>query len=1020
MSRITLGQLKSYNENSIYYEDFVFDEFQKIELLLFVVDRLGVKGDIEDFYLILGGRSLICKRHFEDSDNILQNARIHLKTLNQKKVYTDELEKYENNSENINKLYERKDDRFSIINNLSQNVMEKVELYEKLLSLEILFENKPIKYAFQDNKRYGIDIDVDDRTIELKLKGVKPAPIPKCKSKKGTGIKVSVKDLIKEGETIDSILSGEKEGYRRAVLQKSSFKAVKDGQVSKVNNIELSEVTNIVGQVGSGKSTFSSALIKNIAESGYRIVVIEPTVNSVLRKSENLTKLGVNAVPVIGGSNWKEHIKKAVDSKDYLKDYDSKVLTAGCSLGGLIDEPDITIEYGKEPCKKIYRFYEKSEDKNQLNKNDSYKCPYYYKCPRTKLQEDIYKASVIITTTAGLTTMNLGIRNMTLFRYVLENIDLVIIDEAEREMQKADKIFAPCVSYDEYIYGNNDTINNYYAKPVDERTKLFSMEYINFLEYYQLSERIFTKIYRAIDDNRHGFSKSMLKGHFTGTILINHCKNKDMLPEDVCNVFYKMSGKKRKRKEIKMLEDISNARNRKDIKEIFEDYEFSFDEDITDEQANRMIFISLVLRFEDTYREISNLVRENNDLPSSTKDILSQRFEFHQRYIPVSPTGNIFALKYKPAEGNGKGDLSIVKQFALGRSMYLRFPYLKLDADGEPIGPKVLMLSGSSFAPGSFANHIAEPVNYIIEAEDYKRKFISETYFEYMNTDINVSGSGSERKSNLVQLVEWCRELIFDKLNQKDNNILMVVNSYQDAEDVYKELINILKETEFRDKIAYLVSDKENEEDGRIKQSKISGFNNGDYRILIAPAILIERGHNIVDDKGNAAFDTLIFMTRPMEKPGDYISHVSKVNGYIMEKYSGKNYAVDTEIFKNMRKDAYTMYNDLDSPAYSIEDLKPMVQRDIVVTQFVTVLQTFGRLCRIGSEENIKDKAPEVYFADAAFKAKGNNKLDMLNEMVDYIGKLIESEGTRGEIAKTLYQPFYTALRKGRNIYGTR
>ncbi|MFQ8987277.1 MAG: hypothetical protein ACLR6T_01060 [Intestinibacter sp.] len=99
------------------------------------------------------------------------------------------------------------------------------------------------------------------------------------------------------------------------------------------------------------------------------------------------------------------------------------------------------------------------------------------------------------------------------------------------------------------------------------------------------------------------------------------------------------------------------------------------------EKMNMIIFIIAVLYFEYNYREISNFVQGNEKLPLSTSTILSQRFEFQQRYIPMDPRGNIFKLQYK--EDGNKSDLLIVKQFALGRSMYIKFPYLKLDSSGN-------------------------------------------------------------------------------------------------------------------------------------------------------------------------------------------------------------------------------------------------------------------------------------------------------------------------------------------------
>jgi hypothetical protein len=66
----------------------------------------------------------------------------------------------------------------------------------------------------------------------------------------------------------------------------------------------------------------------------------------------------------------------------------------------------------------------------------------------------------------------------------------------------------------------------------------------------------------------------------------------------------------------------------------------------------------------------------------------------------------------------------------------------------------------------------------------------------------------------------------------------------------------------------------------------------------------------------------------------------------------------------------------------------------------------------------MKSKAPEVLFADAAFKSKNNNGFDFLKELVQYLDEIMNTNTIDGEVAKSLYEPFYSALKKGRHIHG--
>lgn len=114
------------------------------------------------------------------------------------------------------------------------------------------------------------------------------------------------------------------------------------------------------------------------------------------------------------------------------------------------------------------------------------------------------------------------------------------------------------------------------------------------------------------------------------------------------------------------------------------------------------------------------------------------------------------------------------------------------------------------------------------------------------------------------------------------------------------------------------------------------------------------------------------------------------------------------------------MHNELEFKYAKLSDLPEDYQMDIMVTLFTMILQIFGRLCRVGSKENIKKEPLEVYFLDSSFKSESENGFDFLNMLVDYLEKLMNTEGYIGEISKSLYMPFNQSLKKGKNIYGTK
>lgn len=995
------------NIKSIILDEIDFYENEKVEILIYLAKYIGIIEDIDKYYLLLGGRELITKLSFDNSDYMIENARKILKTLNQKKVYNEAIQEYDEDIEGTN-IYVKKGNQYVIKENLSNQLKMKEKLYHKLLNLEIKNKEKKNKYAFGDDSRYGISINEISIEIELLAKE-SPIKINMPPKRKNKNLKVKIDEIKKSAQELDDVLSKDKNRYREHIIKNNKFKKVDNRKPSDIEALELKGITNIVGQVGSGKSTFADALTNCLTKEKKRVMIICSSVNNIFEKYREYESLGKNVVPMIGTSMWQSHIEKAIDGKDYLKGNESKILTPACPLGGLIKESGISIRYGEEPCKKIYKFYENG---NTLNKFTRYICPYYYKCPRTKIYKDIFEADIIITTSAGLSSMNIGISSMSLFQFALDYIDLIIIDEAESELNKLDQIFAPIISCDEYVTSNGNLIGEYYCHSIEDR--LLQTENSKYKDYYFELEKAFYQIYEHIKSNTQGFSISQLKNPFSARSLIYSKKSEKLLSENIIKYLNEFIGKNTDKFMLKNMFDMSSKELGRYLKK-----NNLIKINLEKEKMNMIIFIIAVLYFEYNYREISNFVQGNEKLPLSTSTILSQRFEFQQRYIPMDPRGNIFKLQYK--EDGNKSDLLIVKQFALGRSMYIKFPYLKLDSSGNSAGPNVLFLSGSSFAPGSFSNHINEKVDYILEAENYKTEFISNSYFEFYDCGINVSGSTElERNSNLKKLVTNCKELILDKLYE-NKKILMIVNSYDDAENVYKKLDFLLKDTEFNEWVSYLVPDRNNDNvQNAIKYSDICDFDKTNYKIFIAPAILIERGHNIVDIYGNSSFDVLMYLTRPMSNPRDYTNHICKVNGYIMSKYSNTADYINLEQFTQMMSEGYKMHNELEFKYAKLSDLPEDYQMDIMVTLFTMILQIFGRLCRVGSKENIKKEPLEVYFLDSSFKSESENGFDFLNMLVDYLEKLMNTEGYIGEISKSLYMPFNQSLKKGKNIYGTK
>lgn len=264
-------------------------------------------------------------------------------------------------------------------------------------------------------------------------------------------------------------------------------------------------------------------------------------------------------------------------------------------------------------------------------------------------------------------------------------------------------------------------------------------------------------------------------------------------------------------------------------------------------------------------------------------------------------------------------------------------------------------------------------------------------------------------------MVDKCTQNIISELD-KEGKILLVVNSFSQAEVVATHLSANLIKRGCKEEVCALVSDRsidKGEPDRYIRRGEVYKFDKKKARILVAPALAIERGHNIVDEQGHSSLSSVFFLIRPMGVPDDVKEKSIKMNGYIatkMYEYKG------TDIYeKNLyvRQEAAKFWNRMNySSKIRLDNLSDIeIKTDLVATMFVLILQIFGRLCRV---TDASKNPPTVYFVDGAFRKRTDAEqgFDTLNELYLYLKNML-ADSESGEIAKTLYEPFFTAYEGG-------
>lgn len=652
-------------------------------------------------------------------------------------------------------------------------------------------------------------------------------------------------------------------------------------------------------------------------------------------------------------------------------------------------------------------------------------CPYWDVCPSQAMARESLTSDVVVTTPTGFATMIVGRERKAFFEEALQQFDVVLFDEADRVQAQLDGCFAPSMSFQELIRNAADPTAVAMKRRPDDKMRDFNEEL--FYDLRQKSEPVAKALLKSVRDDRVAKWRIVKDEAFTSLSLLNDLLEQG-LPKQVYEDADKLINPYRFEIAKKSLDGGDAALNKlsqavaTSCEGIDDDtHSYSLNEylaargcsELPDELRTRFSFALKVIRFDSYLRELASA----QDLLSFKDDSVDELYNFlkfsytrQQHYLPNSLIGNIFGMKL---DGN---DLRLFRQFAFGRAFMCSLPWLDTDPAGAALGPHVLLLSGSSWEPGCLQYHVNRPVDYLLEAEPWKAAKLSTSTVRDLGIEQNVSGSAAEMRSgNLGIVLSQTMATLRDELDADGaGKALVIVNSYREAEDARDRI-----EQEFRRKgqaikVAALVRNNHEHREHFVPRSEVYKFCDHPAKVLVAPAMAIERGFNIVDRGGHAVFTSLIFSVRPMGTPHDLAARYRKLNGLI-EREVGDYPANPGEFATEVRASAWrtwkTMERDENLPMGAWRTMgRQFLVDDAISTLMVTIIQIFGRLARLADKER---PAPHVYFADAAFRG-GDGKLSFrtLEELGAYMERLMH-DSDQPEVAKALYGPFYESFRKG-------
>ncbi|MBD8912211.1 MAG: hypothetical protein EGR82_00890 [Ruminococcus bicirculans] len=993
--------LRNYLPTSVNLDDFI-----KAEMTLALLEKCKPEGDPTKAYLLLHNYSLLGEVVCDETAFLLQKAHRLLHSCSSKMNWAKVLENYRNaQSEFCLYIFTEKIEKGSKVLNFARNTELAVEPDRADVYFEYIRKHKEEKhfgyakggeysYSIKDKTSstvYSADVKIPDRTPQMPI-----SPPPKKTRKK---ISVSTAELLASAA---EMAEKKPDDYCYSILKSNTLKAVTAGNVKSANMLEIDKITNLVGMVGSGKSTLMKVLSYHLAKADKKVVLVLDTVSSVLEMCSYLSQFGVSVSPVIGRSGREKYIDQVAKAHEkYLQNEYSKYLTAPCIIDGMAknkSDKSSAPMFGNEPCRSL------------MKNKKHYNCPYMDICPAVRMYRDVFTSNVIVTTVQGLAAIRLLGDNKLFLEYVLEQADLVIFDECDKVQKTLDEFFTPSASFDKFrqnaaalcseamnketeaLDGMEKNETGYIRKlmrslgvcmAVREAISAYGGTWRTILSRTFSAEILYQAICRENQKNKYISDKS-LEHMRRVTIGLDHDKDiehilKFALSEDDIKIFSS------------------------DISDWLTDNNCKPDKTFSDHIKLYLV----VAAFDNYIREISDsylFLPYERKTQQELTDFLSTRFTAQQKILPSSAMGNLFGMKNDPQKG-----LILYRQYAFGRALMDRMPWLRLTEEGQPAGPNVLLLSGSSWADGCLQYHVNVPVEYLLEAEEWKRRKIAESKMIDLGTAIRVSGSGSEeREENLTEVIKKIMGTIEAEL-RSEGKLLMIVNSYSEAQTAANYLNRRLSNEKT---VACMCREADEFDENMILRSEIADFSDHSADIMVAPAQAIERGYNIVDKDGHSAFGSVFFLVRPMEVPDEISSKCTKLNGYI-ERHcvlSGKKNAFDRAA--KLRSEATKQWSLMERQGkMQLSSLDPVMKLDVTASLFVLILQIFGRLCRITDESK---PAPRVYFADGAFRRSEKNTAgyDLLNELIDYLDSMIDNKET-GKIAETLYQPFYEAFKKG-------
>lgn len=855
-----------------------------------------------------------------------------------------------------------------------------------------------------------------------------------------------------------------------------------DGMLQASSLLTLDGLVHLIGMVSSGKSTLMDVLAVWMARTGRRTTIIVGDVISALERADRFARLGLSVSPILGTSNRERHLQRlhrvlAAERPLEPLTHDHRGFTwlsTACALDGLRDRPT-PLTFARYPCQSLYL---ETDDETPLDKRERFTCPLYSGCPSHQAQRDLVNALIWIATPASFIYSSVAPQiNNERIRFAelaARCSDLVIIDEADRVQVQLDNIFSPNQTL--VSRGADAWLGRLWQQVVpvlnaEGRGQLREEDVDLWVQAHETAQTATNKLYALLLREPALRAWVDRKDYFTDWLLFDRIalvlsgvteggRQEDLEYRRLMGLFEDyLADPLGEQRDHPLAEFANQAITRTNRERLRAKLGLWIDEHrvgsahiTTTQRANLIVQMEFALLVAVLQDRIDMIFRSWKQVEAPLQLEGGSSILFHRPpddysgVIPVAPMGNVLAFQYvRPADNSKEpGDLRFFRCMGVGRWLLLNLPHL-FAGDGYA-GPHTLLLSGTSWAIGSASYHVQARVSGILRAPTHELDAIEQSSFRFLPLyddeyrPITVSGArGGRRQQALKALIHELAkpgqlsgvsllEQTRDQLPIGRQKLLLLVGSYEEALNAAVYLREL--RPDWRDEVVHLVPDDDEFESQwstglGLQRGLVAQFGFGNAWILIAPLLAVERGHNILNERDEAAIGAAYFLVRPHPRPDDITYAIHAINRWAIDHYGNQQwYARRCEtnqpslqqIAETFRESAYARWRILLRLPMVYSTLDPAELRALTWTQLVTIWQVIGRLVRGGSPAM-------VFFCDAAFAhrtAADSEDLDaptssLLVSMRAVLRPYFSPDDqsvpkSDRPLVQALYGPFYKAL----------